>query len=86
MILDSPLPPAGPFGASLVIPLAALAFFWMPPAGGAAAAAALVPLGTRRPRPRMLPFFAAVRRVVRISSRDLSSLVDIVIGVVAICS
>lgn len=75
MILESPLPPAGPFGtAALVGPLAALVFFWIPPAG--TAAAGLFPIGTRRPRPRGPAFLAAVRRVVRISSRLLSSLLD----------
>lgn len=74
MILEeSPVPAAGPLGtAALVAALPVFPPFWIPPAG--AAVATLVPFGARRARPRRP---TVLRRVLRISSRDLSSLEDI---------
>ena len=74
MILDSPLPAAGPLGTAPFAGavLAPLVFLWMPPAG--VAVAAFVPFPTRRPaRPRRP---AVLRRVLRISSRLWSSFPD----------
>ena len=74
MILESPLPAAGPLGtAPFAATLAPFVPFWIPPDG--AAAVVLVPFGARRPRPPRRP--AVLRRVLRISSKDLSSFPDI---------
>jgi len=72
MILDSPLPEAGPLGTEdLPAGLGAfLAALLTPPTG--AAVVFLVAFGARRARPRR----AVLRRVLRISSRDLSRFPD----------
>lgn len=72
MILESPLPAAGPLGAvALVACLVPFAVFEIPPAG--AALVTLVAFGTRRPRPRR----PAGLRWLTIVSRSRSNLEDI---------
>ena len=72
MILESPLPAAGPLGAvALVACLAPFVFFAIPPAG--AACVTLVAFGTRRPRPRR----PAGLRWLTIVSRSMSNFEDI---------
>ena len=78
MILESPLPPAGPLGTGALPPVrgASLVAFFTPPTG--AVVDFLAAFGARRPpRPRR----AVLRRVLRISSRDLSKFPDMLICV-----
>ena len=71
MILDSPFPATGPLGiAVFTVDLAVLVGFCTPPTGAAVVLARVPPRRPPRPR-REFP-----RRSVRISSRDLSSFID----------
>ncbi len=74
-------PPDGPVGTVLTLPLAGFAFFLTPPTGvGAGLPATPLRLTWRRPLPPR-----ETRRVEMISSRDLSSLADILMEIIDLC-
>lgn len=66
----------GPVGAFLPFGLGPLRFFLMPPTGATVAGLLACP-GRETRRPLLPPRAPVVRRVEMISSRDLSSLADI---------